>query len=388
MRKFIHTPVDYHFKNRTNPRTKTCFNLIASRNYASIPTYRIIERIKKQLLSRVALTASPNSFTLVNVTNLMSGISYGFAKEPVNILQYDSNLAFTFALTPDADLSYTGEPAFITRVSHEITLWGYSGAREYCTISIDVSDLLTSGMTIKDYEYLYLVIGSVTKNFAIFRSVEDHSVAMDRNRVTSFYTMYFNLDLASLFYNVPYKYWVYNKAVWESCPELLHPSSINAYSALYYAVFLSTKTLTAKYTANLESTKHMFNELYKHYLASQGMLISNQLGESKLKSEDDFITSLIYPSAVYCVMSILNASGTAGAGYRDWKPKSRISNFYEWLESLSIKVQEDIHMHPDIMFLTQMPTLCKDAMLNRLSTFRKASIILIGQSQHETFTQH
>jgi hypothetical protein len=390
MRKFVFKEVDYHFRNRTNPRTKTYFNLVASRNYSNILTYKLIERVKKQLFARATVFASPNNFTLVNVTNLMSGISYGFASEPVNVLYFDDKLAFTFALTANSDLKYSGEPAFINRITREVTMWGYASANEYVTVNVDIGDIAADSLSIKDYEYLYLVVGSVTKNFAMFRDVANFSTDLDRNSIVSFYTMYFNLDLASLFYTVPYRYWVFNRAIWENSPELLAPSSINAYSALYYAVFLSTKTLTAKYTANLEGTKHLLNELYKFYLASQKMLIRNQVGETNVDEEHEYIISFIYPSAVYCIFHMLSVPGTStqGLGYREWKPKARLSNFYEWLNSMSVRMQEDLFIHPDIQFLAQMPNLCRDAVINRLSSFRKAAVILAGQAQHEMFTQH
>ena len=363
--------------------------MLISRNYASVPTYKVIEKLRKILFSRAAVFSSPNTFTLLNITSLMSGISYGYTPEPTNVLKFNNTIAFTFAIRQDSSLTYSGTPTHIQKENNEITFWGYQHPKEYVTIAIEMADILEQGLAIKDYEYLYLIIGSVTKNFAIFKDVDSYSMAVDRNSITQNFQSIYNLDLASLFYSVPYRNWVYCKAVWESCPEVLSASHITPYSALYYAVFLSSKTLTTKYNSRLDSVKHLLNELYKYYLQSQRMLISNQVGETSIDDEHDYIVSFIYPSAVYCIFHMLNVplSSTGGTGYREWKPKARLSNFYEWLGAMTVKMQEDLYLHTDIQFLAQMPTLCKDAILNKMSTFRKAAVILSGQSAHEFFTQ-
>jgi len=387
--KFIFKPAGYHFRNRINPDTKSHFAMLISRNYASVPTYKVIEKLRKLLFSRAATFSSPNTFTLLNITSLMSGISYGYTPEPTNVLKFNNTIAFTFAIRQDSSLTYSGTPTHIQKENNEITFWGYQHPKEYVTIAIEMADILEQGLAIKDYEYLYLIIGSVTKNFAIFKDVDSYSMAVDRNSITQNFQSIFNLDLASLFYSVPYRNWVYCKAVWASCPEILSASHITPYSALYYAVFLSSKTLTTKYNSRLDSVKHLLNELYKYYLQSQRMLISNQVGETSIDDEHDYIVSFIYPASVYCIFHMLNVplSSTGGTGYREWKPKARLSNFYEWLGAMTVKMQEDLYLHTDIQFLAQMPTLCKDAILNKMSTFRKAAVILSGQSAHEFFTQ-
>jgi hypothetical protein len=381
--KYIYKPAGYHFRNRVHPDTQAHYSILASRNYAQIPTFRIIERLRKALFSRATMFATPNCFTLLNITNMLSGISYGYSPAPVNVLRFDASIAFTFAIRMDSDLKYSGEPVHQIKDSHDIRFWGYTNPKEFVTIHIDIADIFEEQLSIKDYEYLYIIIGSVTKNFAMFKDIENFNMTVDRNIVTSMYQTVYQLNLADLMFTVPYRQWIYNKAVWETAPEIIPPSSITPYSALYYAVFLSSKTLTTIYIHNMERCKHLLNELYKYYLHSQKMLISNQVGETNINEEHEFITSFIYPAAVYCIFHMLSVPG-----YREWKPRARLTNFYQWLEAMSVKMQEDLYINTDVQFLAQMPNLCKDAIINKFSTFRKAATILGEQSKHEIFTQH
>jgi len=342
-----------------------------------------VERLKKILFSRAQNFNYPQMFTLVNITNVMAGVSFGFAPAPQNILYKDASLAFTFVLHPEAELKYqTQEPPFVTRISQHVIYWGFQREREYLTIHVQTSDILEAALSIREYEYLYLVLGAITKNLVIFKEFEQHGQMLDRNSIPAFFTSIYNLELASLFYQVPYRNWVYNKKVWEDCPEVLPVSSINPYSALYYSVFLSNKTLTTKLLSNMGAASHLLNELYKYYLASQKMLISNQVGENTIDEEHDFAVSFIYPASVYCIFHMLNVPG-----YREWKPRARSGNLFEWLNQVTVKVQEDIFINPDVQFLAQIPNLCRDAIVNKLSTFRKAAVILGEQLKQQFFTQ-
>lgn len=379
--KFVYRSCSYHFKDRVNPRTKSYFNIMIGKNHGHLKTYRLLERLKKYLFSQTPILASPVNFTLCNVTSLLSALSFGFSQEPVNVLRFDSTIAFTFALRADSDLQYSSVPAYVKQVNHNITFWGYQHQNEFVTIAVDIADIIEEGLSIKDFEYLYLVIGSATKNFAMFKEAAQHSMPKTKAILAKNYTNIFNLDLATLFYTVPYVEWVYNKDVWENAPEVIPPNQIHAYSALYYALFLSTKQATAKYIANIHGCGHLLNELHKYYLRSQQKLISNQVGDTESVEESDYLTSFIYPAAVYCIFHMM-----ATPGYREWKPKARLSNLYEWLGQMVQKMQEDLYINSDIQFLAQIPGLAKDAIINRLGTFRKASIILGEQVKHEWFT--
>ena len=380
--RFIYKSSPIEFKNRTNPKTKSYFNVMIGHNYAHIKTYRIIERLRKHLFAQTAIMTSPLNFTLCNVTSLLAAISYGYSQEPINVLRFDSTIAFTFALRADADLQYKSAPAFVKKVTHETTFWGYQHLHEFVTISIEVADILEEGLSIKDFEYLYLVIGSVTKNFAMFKEAALHSMPKDKQMLVRNYQNIYNLDLATLFYTVPYAEWVYNKDAWSHCPEVIASSQIHAYSALYYSIFLSSKTLTAKYIVNLDGCGHLLNELYKFYLKSQQQLISNQVGETDDSDEADYLTNFVYPTAVYEIFAMMNTPG-----YRDWKPKARLSNLYEWLDKITAKMQEDLYLFNDIQFICQMPSLAKDAIINKIATFRKASVIMGEQSRQTMFSQ-
>jgi len=378
--RFTYKSTEYEFKSRVNPKTKSYFNVLIGRNHGHMKMWKLIERIKKMLFSQTCILAQPLEFTLCNVTSLLSAISYGFSQEPTNVLKFDSTLAFTFAIRANSDLAYNGAPFFIKKINREITFWGYRHEREFVTISIDVSDIIEEGLSIKDFEYLYLVIGSVTKNFAMFKEAAQHSMPKNKRTLVKNYTNIFNLDLATLAYSIPYVEWVYNKDVWENAPEIIPPNQIHAYSALYYALFLSSKQLTTKYVTNLAGCGHLLNEMYKYYLKSQQMLISNQVGETDYSEEQEYLISFIYPASVYCIFHALNTTG-----YREWKPKARLSNLYGWLSDLTTKVQEDITIFSDINFISQIPSLAKDAIVNRYSTFRKASIILGEQAKSAWF---
>ena len=380
--RFTYKSTDYNFRQRVNPRTKSYFNIMVSRNHSHLKTYRLIERLRKSIFSQNNILASPLNFTLVNVTSLLSAISFGYSQEPVNILRFDSTLAFTFALKSDSDLNYNSAPPHVKKVNHEITFWGYKTPIEFVTIAIDIADIVEEGLSIKDFEYLYLVVGSVTKNFATFKEAALHSMPKNKHTLVKNYTSIYGLDLATLFYSCPYVEFVYNKAIWEFAPEVIPPNQINAYSALYYALFLSSKTLTAGYISNMSGVGHLLNELYKYYLASQQQLIGNQVGESSFSEEQEYIQSFIFPAATYEIFHMMSVPG-----YREWKPKARLSNLYEWLSQISTKMQEDMYIFPDVQFIAQIPGLAKDAIINRLATFRKAAVILGEQSKHAFFTQ-
>jgi hypothetical protein len=380
--RFTYKSTEFHFRNKVNPRTKSYFNIIVGRNHGHLKTYRIIERLKKFLFSQQAILVSPNTFTLCNVTSLLSALSFGYSQEPVNVLRFDSTIAFTFALKASADLEYDSAPAHIRKVTHDITFWGYKDSTEFVTIAVDIADIIEEGLSLKDFEYLYLVVGSVTKNFAMFKEAAQHSMPKNKQLIVKNFTNIFNLDLATLMYTVPYVEWVYCKQIWEFAPEVIPGNQIHPYSALYYSLFLSSKQLTAKYIANMHGCGHLLNELYKYYLQSQQQLISNQVGESSFSEEQDYIVSFIYPAAVYCIFHAMNVPG-----YREWKPKARLSNLYEWLGSLSQKMQEDLFIFSDIQWIAQIPGLAKDAIINRYSTFRKAAVIMGEQSKHAWFTQ-
>lgn len=352
------------------------------RNHSHLKTYRLVERLKKFLFSQSAILVSPLNFTLCNVTSLLSAISFGYSQEPVNILRFDSTIAFTFALKPESDLDYSEAPPFIRKVSHDITFWGYKGQNEFVTIAVDIADIVEEGLSIKDFEYLYLVVGSITKNFAIFKEAAQHSIPRDKHTIVKNFTNIYNLDLATLMYTIPYVEWVYNKQIWEFAPETIPSNQIHAYSALYYALFLSSKQLTAKYLANMHGCGHLLNALYPFYLKSQQQLISNQVGETSFSEETEYLISFIFPAACYEIFHMMNTPG-----YREWKPKARLSNIYEWLSGITTKLQEDLFIFSDIQFIAQIPALAKDAIINRLGTFRKATVILGEQSKHSFFTQ-
>jgi hypothetical protein len=351
------------------------------RNHGHLKTHRVIERLKKAIFSQGAILASPNNFTLCNVTSLLSAISFGYSQEPVNVLRFDSTIAFTFALHADSDLEYNAAPPHIKKVNHDLTFWGYKGPNEFATIAVDIADIIEEGLSIKDFEYLYLVAGSVTKNFAMFKEAAQHSMPKNKQMIVKNFTNIYNLDLATLMYTVPYVEWVYNKAIWEFSPEVIPGNQIHAYSALYYSLFLSSKQLTAKYIANMAGCGHLMNELVKFYLKSQQQLISNQVGETTFSEEQEYIISFIYPAAVYCIFHMMNTPG-----YREWKPKARLGNIYEWLGQVTQKMQEDLFIFSDIQFIAQIPGLARDSIINKLGTFRKASVIMGEQSKHAWFT--
>jgi len=312
----------------------------------------------------------------------MSGISYGYSSEPVNVLRFDATLAFTFALRPDSDLKYEGPPTYIKQVSHDLTYWGYLHEKEFATIAINTTDILNQSLSIKDFEYLYLIVGATTKNFAIYKNALEYKPQLDRNSLVMKYTSIFHLDLATLFYSVPYTDWVFCKHVWEQCPEVLPSKTINEYSALYYALFISSKQVTAKLISNMESCSHLLNELFKYYVQSQKMLISNQVGEEDTDEEFDYIVSYIFPAACYCIFHALNV-----VGYREWKPRNRLTNLFEWLDSMVTKMQEDLYLVPDVQPICQIPNLAKDAIINRYSTFRKFGYILGENMKFANFSQ-
>lgn len=374
---------DFNFKRIGEPRTRSALKIsISSRNWSRIKTHLILKSLLEHFASKANTTMSPLAFTLVNVTDILSGHSYGFCPNPIGVLKLGSDIAFTFAISPTADLDYSdAPPIYVRRVANDVVFWGYSNPKDFVTITVDTSQIITRGIALKDLEYLYNIIGGASKNFAVHKAALKGFTQPQSVDLGAKFNAVYNMHLAEMIFQVPFEDWVYNKQVWENCPEILMPEHINHFSALYFATFINDRTNAQNIFNEQERVSHLVDALYPYYSKSQSIIFQSKTGEDpKLKGEEEYITSLIFPAATYKIFQSLFVPG-----YPRLKFYQHSADILNWLEDkVQSKVYADISYLTDISMLYEVSGFAKDAIYCRQSSFKKVASILTDNIQNNS----
>ncbi len=206
--------------------------------------------------SRRALVRYP-VFTLVNVSMPKMHLSYGTMRCPNKRLYSALNdIVLTFSFSP-TQYDPRVKPRFLIRIAHGVYLWGnsISTSTDYLTISLPHSAFLSLeiGTLTSDVEFLYYVLGPLTKNFARHNRYYKNAT-FDNEPISApiANSSIRNLTIPNLLHLKPYNLWIYNEEMWDRLPNILNVKSANDDFCDYYCRFLSKRFYGKYRTKNVK----------------------------------------------------------------------------------------------------------------------------------------
>lgn len=213
----------------------------------------LFEFIADSLYHTVGVMTDRVDFTLINVCSPFTRYSHGSAIEPpMAAWPRGKALIFTFAIGPVK----TYENQFfryrdVRHNSNSLTKWGLDNdCNDFVSISIDMvqaADWHLEGMRANQLQYVYNMIGAMTKNFmrrqlqylTVDKSYDDiHEVRSIRD----WYVELYSLPIKQVFTSVPVHLWVFNYHIWEQAPNLIPMRTITPVVAMYYFMYLHSST--------------------------------------------------------------------------------------------------------------------------------------------------
>lgn len=243
-----HRSTPYNFKLEVLPISGGTLSALVRSDFHYLNVGKIFDEFIAPALYNTPLVFSRREpFTLVNVTCLHSGYSYGYLESPPKEAQpLACTWLFTFAMSNDEytsadNIDYTSLRWINTRV------WGHT-ASKFITIGISHTDAMHYGLK---YDMLtpkvaYFMIGALSKSF-----VRNHKYWVDSgNPDFDYENTYKNLHpaivhssfymqpLANFVTRTPYHLWVFNRHVWYSAPNLLSEKHISQSSMLYILMYI------------------------------------------------------------------------------------------------------------------------------------------------------
>lgn len=185
-----------------------------------------------------------STFTIVNATSPISGLSHGYNDSPSERMLRLHPLVLTFAFTSRNRYgTRTHEPKYTIKPMPHVVLWGDTlrTSCDYMTISIPKSVLRRMGLTTfntRELAWVYMLVGAFTKGFVnrckYFLSHEQNPNS-DQFRDTSApkdAIRYAPLPL--LFKHHEYPDWIYSTLAWEQMANVLHPKAVTREFASFY----------------------------------------------------------------------------------------------------------------------------------------------------------
>jgi hypothetical protein len=202
-------------------------------------TGQLYEFLKPYLYNTPGVRAGKYWFTLVNVSCLHTGFSYGLADTPPkNVCPLSCTWVFTFALRSYGYTTNT-KVKIIKRVGQS-TIWGKTGS-EFLTIGVTHSEAREMNLKYDSFtpEWLYTLVGASTKNFVLHNRfyTKDYTPLYAPKKLSMLYTQYNMQSLYNIVRNVPYHLWIFNRNVWQNAA-LISEQHITDKSLMYMCLYI------------------------------------------------------------------------------------------------------------------------------------------------------
>lgn len=240
-------------------------------------------------------------FTLVNVSCLHTGWSFGYLETPPKEAQpLACTWLFTFAMSDEeynefSEVGYTSLRWINTRV------WGYKNSK-FITIGIPHTQSQYLGLK---YDMVtprlaYYMIGALSKSFVRMHRYWEFSGRKDFDFENSYKNLHpsmvhgsiYMIPMYGLMSRIPYHMWVFNRHVWLNAPQLLSEQHITPSSLLYILMYIRAVD-QASVTARME-TKIL--DLLESSLLSTVQRAEQQTAPAGL--DDCLYTALMYRDEV------------------------------------------------------------------------------------------
>lgn len=181
-----------------------------------------------------------STFTLVNIYCPLNRASYGFLDAPYWFHDPGKCLLLTFRSNLKTYRMNGRQPSHVRHPTEFSKVWGASEDNDvnaFTTIAIPIEyrDVLGMNFIRPQMEWLYTVLGSYYRNFALFRWYEKYPKHEVPNAIRG-------MNLADLMHRHAYPYWKYNKEIWKRCPNIISVDQIDAEFAAYYKEHLTQFT--------------------------------------------------------------------------------------------------------------------------------------------------
>lgn len=212
--------------------------------YIDMQVGALFEHIAMQLFQTPLAMTSKVDFTLVNVLATDLHQSAGFLPMPPppdGMPDTSPRLVFTFAIRQDLD--YFGKPVQRQFKSTWVNTFNVVAFRRPQFINVSVPVTLAgqwglTGMTWTRVQYLYYIIGAMTKAFVrrnryYTMGDEPYQYGSDLRRTMRYWGLISGLPFSRLASAVPYNYWAFNRQVLSGQANILSSRHITPEMVLY-----------------------------------------------------------------------------------------------------------------------------------------------------------
>jgi hypothetical protein len=133
--------------------------------------------------------------------------------------------------------NYDVVPDVQVNISNNISVWGY-GEFQFLSIgmtSVTATNLGLSAMFHSDTQYLYNMVGAITKNISNFNQFDMFNRSVVYTKPLHLYAdQYLHRSLRNLFETVPYANWIFSDAMWRLAPNVFNARQLTGDVAEYY----------------------------------------------------------------------------------------------------------------------------------------------------------
>lgn len=242
----------------------------------------LVEFIARALYDTNKTFVRHSTFSLVNVTSPIAGLSCGLANAPHPTLRRFHPVSFTFAFTTRDTYDGSQRPRFSMRPYPNTTMWGNTlvGNSDFLTVSVPKQVMRDVGLLVpnlREMKWLYMAIGAWSKGFAKQFSFYTHKGSYHTDPIDPHmaYSKYYYAHLQKVFKRVEYDKWCYSKDVWMLAPNFISPRSVTPDFLEYYCLYLA-KDFYGKYRcANVEQIERKVEEFVESGVLDAMSLLSN-----------------------------------------------------------------------------------------------------------------
>lgn len=239
-----HRQTPYDFRLEVLPISGGTFSALVRNGFGLDVGSLFEEYIAPTLYNTPKIFSSREPFTLVNVSCIHSGWSYGVMPTPPEEAQPKAcTWLFTFAISHEvyddtSVIQYSSLRWINTRV------WGAKNS-QFITIGIPHTQSQYLGLK---YDMLtpkiaYFLVGALSKSFVrlhkywqpMYKDYDRSYAALPPALVRS--SMYM-IPIYGLVSRIPYHLWVFNRHVWLNAPNLLSEKHITPHSLLYILMYV------------------------------------------------------------------------------------------------------------------------------------------------------
>lgn len=181
-----------------------------------------------------------STFTLVNIYCPINRFSYGFLDAPYWFHDSGKCLLLTFRTNTQTYRMTGRQPRHVRPVTEFGKVWSNDQSGDvnaFTTIAVPIEYREVLGMNFlrPQMEWLYTVLGSYYRNFALFRWYDKYPKHEVPRAIRG-------MNIIDLMHRHAYPYWKYNKEIWRRCPNMISIDQIDKEFAAYYKEHLTPYT--------------------------------------------------------------------------------------------------------------------------------------------------